>query len=102
LHHASSRKNRLTSISLRLTRRPPLAVPDRVRYFPGMGFGRNPHVLKAQAAEQKAEEASDDLSRARAYFEAAHAWDRAAEREKPGKQRVEYEAHATRTRALAE
>lgn len=81
---------------------PALAVPDRVRYFPGMGFGRNPHVLKAQAAEQKAEEASDDLSRARAYFEAAHAWDRAAEREKPGKQRVEYEAHATRTRALAE
>lgn len=67
-----------------------------------MGFGKNPHVQKAQAAEQKAEEASDDLSRARAYFEAAHAWDRAAEKEKPGKLRVEYEANATRTRALAE
>jgi len=67
-----------------------------------MGFGKNPHVLKAQTAEQKAEEASDDLSRTRAYFEAAHAWDRAAEKEKPGKLRVEYEANATRTRALAE
>ena len=67
-----------------------------------MGFGRNPHVLKAQAAEQKAEEASDDLSRARLYFEAAHAWDRAAEREKPGKARSEYEGNAVRARELAE
>ena len=67
-----------------------------------MGFGRNPHVLKAQAAEQKAQEAPDETARARAYREAAHEWDRAAEREKPGKQRAEYEAHATRTRAPAE
>lgn len=67
-----------------------------------MSFGRNPHVQKAQLAEQKAEEALDEASRARAYFEAAHAWDRAAEREKPGKHRTEYEENATRTRALAE
>lgn len=62
-----------------------------------MGFGRNPYVPKAQAAELKAQEA-----RARAYREAAHEWDRAAEREKPGKQRSEYEANAIRTRELAE
>lgn len=66
-----------------------------------MGFGKNPHVPKAQAAELKAEEASDEPARARAYHEAAHAWDRAAEREKPGKLRLEYEAHAARTRELA-
>ena len=67
-----------------------------------MGFGRNPYVSKAQAAEQKAQEAQDDAARARAYHEAAHEWDRAAEREKPGKLRSEYEANATRARELAE
>ncbi len=67
-----------------------------------MGFGRNPYVPKAQAAEQKAQEAADETSRARAYREAAHEWDRAAEREKPGKQRGEYEANALRTRELAD
>jgi hypothetical protein len=67
-----------------------------------MAFGRNPHVLKAQAAVQKALDAPDDASRARAYREAAHQWDRAAEREPPGKRRVEYEANAARDRALAD
>src|SRR5687768_2014588 len=67
-----------------------------------MGFGRNPYVPKAQAAELKAQEASDELARARHYHEAAHEWDRAASREKPGKARTEYEAHAIRTRELAE
>lgn len=67
-----------------------------------MGFGRNPYVPKAQAAELKAQEASDELARARHYHEAAHEWDRAASREKPGKVRSEYEAHATRTRELAD
>jgi hypothetical protein len=66
-----------------------------------MGFGRNPYVPKAQAAEQKAQEATDEPARARAYREAAHEWDRAAEREKPGKLRSEYEAHAARNRELA-
>lgn len=67
-----------------------------------MGFGRNPYVPKAQAAEQKAQEAQDETARARAYFEAAHEWDRAAEREKPGKLRSEYESNATRAREQAE
>lgn len=66
-----------------------------------MGFGKNPYVAKAQVAEQKAEEAADDNARARHYRESAHEWDRAAEREKPGKARSEYEAHALRTRELA-
>lgn len=68
-----------------------------------MAFGRNPHVIKAQAAEQKAEDAAGDPSRARAYRrDAAHLWDRAAEREVPGKRRVEYEANAASARALAD
>lgn len=67
-----------------------------------MGFGRNPYVPKAQAAELKAQEASDELARARHYHEAAHEWDRAASREKPGKARSEYEAHALRARELAD
>ena len=67
-----------------------------------MSFGRNPHVPKAQAAEQKAAEASDEMARCSAYRDAAHQWDRAASREKPGKQRTEYEANAERNRALAD
>lgn len=67
-----------------------------------MGFGRNPHVPKAQAAEQKAADASDDGARARAHREAAHQWDRASEREPPGKQRAEYERNAVRNRKLAD
>jgi len=67
-----------------------------------MAFGRNPHVPKAQAAEQKAHDAADDDARVRALREAAHQWDRAAEREPPGKRRLEYEGHAARTRELAD
>lgn len=67
-----------------------------------MSFGRNPHLAKAQAAEQKAADASDAATRARAYRDAAHQWDRAAEREPPGKRRVEYEQNAERNRELAE
>jgi hypothetical protein len=67
-----------------------------------MAFGRNPHVPRAQAAEQKANDAPDDASRARALREAAHQWDRAAEREPPGKRRLEYERSAARDRELAE
>lgn len=67
-----------------------------------MGFGRNPHVLKAQTAEQKACDASDDAARTRAYREAAHQWDRAAEREAPGKRRLEYERNAALNRERAE
>jgi hypothetical protein len=67
-----------------------------------MSFGRNPHVAKAQAAEQKAELASDHLARERAYREAAHLWERAASREQPGKRKTEYEGHAERLRAIAD
>jgi hypothetical protein len=67
-----------------------------------MSFGRNPYVPKAQAAEQKAEAAPDEAARVRALRDAAHQWDRAAEREKPGKQRTEYESNAERTRAAAD
>lgn len=67
-----------------------------------MGFGRNPYVPKAQAAEQKAASAPDDAARARAHREAAHEWDRAGERETPGKRRQEYERNAARNRELAD
>ncbi len=66
-----------------------------------MSFGRNPHVAKAEAAEQKANDARDDDTRRRAYHEAAHLWDRAAEREKPGKKRDEYQRNAENNRSLA-
>lgn len=67
-----------------------------------MSFGRNPFVPKAQAAEQKAAGAPDETSRVRALRDAAHQWERAAEREKPGKQRTEYEGNAERNRTLAD
>jgi hypothetical protein len=67
-----------------------------------MSFGRNPYVAKARAAEQKAAEAHDDIARTRAHREAAHEWDRAAARERPGKQRTEFEASAAANRSLAD
>jgi hypothetical protein len=67
-----------------------------------MSFGRNPHVAKAQAAEQKAVDAPDESSRTRAYRDAAHAWERAAEKERPGKQRDEYVENAQRNRSIAD
>lgn len=67
-----------------------------------MSFGRNPHIPKAQAAEQKARDAGDDDARERAWREAAHLWERAAEREMDGKRRSEYTRNAERARALAD
>ena len=67
-----------------------------------MAFGRNPHVAKAIAAEQKATEATDDASRTRALRDAAHQWDRAAERETNGPRRTEYERNAARNREIAD
>ncbi len=67
-----------------------------------MSFGKNPYVAKAQLAEQKAESATDRSARAMAYRDAAHQWDRAAAREKPGKFRSQYEENATRNRELAD
>jgi hypothetical protein len=67
-----------------------------------MSFGRNPHIVKAQAAEQKARDAGDDGARERAWREAAHLWERAAKLEKDGKRRTEYERNAERARAVAD
>lgn len=67
-----------------------------------MAIGRNPHVPRAQASEQKAADAPDAVARVRALRDAAHQWDRAAEREKPGKVRLAYEANAERNRRLAD
>jgi hypothetical protein len=67
-----------------------------------MSFGRNPYVSKAEAAEQKAADAPDDIARIRALRDAAHQWDRAAEREKPGKNRTAYEGNAVRNREQAD
>jgi len=67
-----------------------------------MGFGRNQFVAKAEAAEQKAADAPDDIARVRALREAAHEWDRAADREKPGSRREEYLKNAARNRAEAD
>lgn len=67
-----------------------------------MSFGKNPYAAKAQAAELLADRARDEKARSRAHREAAHEWERAAEREKPGKRRDEYLAAAERQRALAE
>ena len=67
-----------------------------------MSIGRNPHVPKAQACEQKAADASDTSARVNAHREAARLWERAAEREKPGKHRDEYQKNAERNRELAD
>lgn len=67
-----------------------------------MSFGRNPHVAKALAAEQKAADALDRPAREQAYREAGRQWDRAAERENVAKKRAEYEQNAERNRALAD
>ncbi len=66
-----------------------------------MSIGQNPYVRKAQTAETKAADASDDEARTRAYRDAAHQWERAAARERPGKKRDEYEAFAETNRRLA-
>ena len=67
-----------------------------------MSFGRNPHVAKAEAAEQKALVAPDDNARERALREAAHLWDRAAERETDARRRGQYTARAEAARAKAD
>lgn len=67
-----------------------------------MSFGRNPYPAKAELAELKATEARDDDTRRRCLLDAARQWDRAAEREKPGKFRTKYEENARRNREEAE
>lgn len=67
-----------------------------------MSFGRNPHVAKAEAAEQKADSAKDGIARQQALREAAHQWDRAADREKDGKRKQLYADKAATLRADAD
>lgn len=67
-----------------------------------MSFGRNPHVAKATAAEQKALTASDAAAREQSWREAARQWERAAEREMNDKRRAEYEQNAANARATAD
>lgn len=67
-----------------------------------MSFGKNPHVAKAQAAEQKAQVARDDAARTLAWREAARLWDRAAEREVSDARKQEYADRAEAARAAAD
>jgi hypothetical protein len=67
-----------------------------------MSFGRNPHVAKAEAAEQKALAATDASTHERAWREAGRLWDRAAERETDAKRLREYTAKAEHARACAD
>lgn len=67
-----------------------------------MSFGRNPHVAKAEIAEQKALAASDDTARSVAWRDAARLWDRAAEREVSDKRKTEYTQRAEAARRSAD
>lgn len=67
-----------------------------------MGFGRNPHVAKAEAAEQKARDARDSAAHELAWRDAARQWERAAQREKVDKLRREFMEKAEAARARAD
>jgi hypothetical protein len=67
-----------------------------------MSFGRNPHVAKAQAAEQKAANARDASAYEQAWREAARLWDRAAERESDEKRQQQYTQNAEQAREQAD
>lgn len=67
-----------------------------------MSFGTNPHVAKAEAAEQKALDAQDDSARTQAWLEAGRLWERAADREKDAKRRALYTEKSATARATAE
>jgi len=67
-----------------------------------MGFGTNPHVAKAETAEQKATDAEDDHARVQGWLEAGRQWERAAAREKDPKRRALYTDKAASARTSAE
>jgi hypothetical protein len=67
-----------------------------------MSFGRNPHVAKAEAEEQKALGARDAKAAELAWREAARQWDRAAARETDAKRKDELTAKAEAARAKAD
>jgi hypothetical protein len=64
-----------------------------------MSFGKNPHVARAEAAEQKALDAPDEAAREQAWLEAGRQWDRAKEREKDARRRELYLERAASARA---
>jgi hypothetical protein len=67
-----------------------------------MSFGRNPHVAKAEAEEQKALSARDNSACQLAWREAARQWDRATDRETDDKRRQAYTERAETARANAD
>lgn len=67
-----------------------------------MAFGKNPHIAKAQIAEQKALEARDADSRERLWRESAHLWERAASKELDSKKKVQFEQNAEQARIKAD
>jgi hypothetical protein len=67
-----------------------------------MGFGRNVHVAKAEAAELKALNAKDAAAHQLAWREAGQLWERAADRETDPKRKQTYAANAERARATAD
>ena len=67
-----------------------------------MSFGRNPHVAKAEAAEQKAQCAKDVAACEQAWREAARLWERAADRETHDGRRKQYAEKAQAARANAD
>ena len=67
-----------------------------------MSFGRNQHVAKAEAAEQKASNAKDATAYELAWREAGRLWERAAERETDPKRKQQYAGNADRARASAD
>ena len=66
-----------------------------------MSFGKNPHVAKAESAEQKARDARDDFAREQAWLEAARRWERAAERETDAKRKQLYTEKSEQAREQA-
>lgn len=67
-----------------------------------MGFGRNPHVARAEAAELKARSAKDSLAGKQGWLEAARQWERAGEREKDEKRKQAHLARAEAARSQAD
>ncbi|MEO8706430.1 MAG: hypothetical protein ABI867_40745 [Kofleriaceae bacterium] len=67
-----------------------------------MGFGKNPQVAKAEAAELKASTAKDSTAYEHAWREAGRQWERAANRESDPKRKTLYTANAERARETAD
>jgi hypothetical protein len=67
-----------------------------------MSFGRNVHVAKAEAAEQKALSAKDATAYEHAWREAGRLWERAADRETDPKRKQQYATNAEHARATAD